>query len=108
MTASIPGQGRVLASGLPLVEDKTAERPGILRLPLCRQVGGISPALTSRRLFLDTGSNVDRLIGSGLLNIAEAVGGCCSWQLLVTTGVGVVAAGQDEGRRLHAAAAAMA
>ena len=75
--ASIPGQGRTLsASLLEVVVERTAERPGILRLPLCNlQAEGIALALTSRRLFFDTGNKVERLMGSAVLNIGETVVG---------------------------------
>ena len=77
--ASIPGQGRTLLAASLLevvVVERTAERPGILRLPLCNlQAEGISLALTSRRLFFDTGNKVERLMGSAELNIGETVVG---------------------------------
>ena len=41
--------------------------PGMLSDPLCsRHAGGISAAVTSCRLFLETGINVERFIGRGL------------------------------------------
>ena len=47
-------------------EDSILDRPGILRVPPWSHVGGISWGVTSCRLFLETGSRVERLIGKGV------------------------------------------
>ena len=71
---SIPGQGMTFfwlfscgsKGGDIAAEDSILDKPGMLRVPCWYHVGGISWGVTSCRLFLETGSRVDRLIGRGV------------------------------------------
>ena len=68
--ASTPGHGMaaaLLLFSILRLAFMTEARPGMFKVPLWYQAGGISAVVTSSKLLLETGCKVDKLMGKGLL-----------------------------------------